>query len=64
VGGQWRVQHGLADWTLSRSYVHGQREDLTKRVELFAARIAARAQAGGVDEIVCIGHSMGAILLI
>jgi len=64
LGRRWRVQHGLADWTFSRAYAHGQRPDMTKRVEQFAARIAARAQAGGVDEIVCIGHSVGAILLI
>src|SRR5258708_11456196 len=64
VGRRLWLQHGLADWAFSRSYVHGGRQDIDERVRLFADRIAARAFAGDVDENVCIGHSMGAILLI
>lgn len=64
VGRRWRVQHALADWTFSRAYAYGERKDMARRVASFAARIAARVQAGDVDEIVCIGHSMGAIPLI
>jgi len=64
VGRRWRVRHGLADWSFSRAYAYGERQDMAMRVASFAARIAARMQAGDVDEIVCIGHSMGAIPLI
>jgi hypothetical protein len=63
--GKWlRVQQGFADWMFSSGYVYGQRRDIAERVEAFAARIAACAREVEVEEIVLIGHSMGAILLI
>ena len=64
LGIRWRVQQCLAIWIFSRDYVHGKRPDLEERIEAFASRIGGRARAGGVDEIVCVGHSIGAILLI
>jgi hypothetical protein len=63
--GKWlRAQQGLADWMFSRDYLYGRRRDVKARIEAFAARIAACARAREADEIVLIGHSLGAILLI
>jgi hypothetical protein len=63
--GKWlRAQQGLADWMFSRDYLYGRRRDVKRRIEAFAARIAACARAREADEIVLIGHSLGAILLI
>jgi hypothetical protein len=64
LGKRLRVQQGLADWMFSRDYLRGRRRDVEARIEAFAARIAACARAGEADEIVLIGHSLGAILLI
>jgi hypothetical protein len=64
LGRRWRVQHCLAIWIFSRDYLLGKRPDVENRIDAFASRIAARCREGGVDEIVCVGHSIGTILLV
>jgi hypothetical protein len=64
LGKLWRVQQGLAVWAFARAHVHSKRPDIEERIAAFATRVAARALAGDVDEILCIGHSFGALLLI
>jgi hypothetical protein len=59
-GRRWRVVVGLADWIFARDYMYGRRPDIEARLDRFADRLLARVHAGDVDEIVIVGHSLGA----
>lgn len=61
-GRQWRVQQALDDWIFSWDYLHGRRPDLEARLDRFADDLIARSRNAAVDEIVIVGHSMGATL--
>jgi hypothetical protein len=61
-GRRWRVQQSLDDWIFSWQYVHGRRPDLDRRIELFAEQLVARVRDPALDEIILVGHSMGATL--
>ena len=63
-GRRWRVDQGLADWILARDYMRGCRPDIEARLDRFAARVIACAEAGSADEIVIVGHSLGASLVV
>ena len=63
-GRRWRVDQGLADWILARDYMRGRRPDVETRLDRFAARVVACAQAGSADEIVIVGHSLGATFVV
>ena len=63
-GRRWRVEQGLADWIFARDYMRGRRPDIEARLERFADRLVACAQASAVDEIVIVGHSLGAIFVV
>jgi hypothetical protein len=61
----WRrpINHVFDDWIFSRQYVYGQRPKMDARVDEFAKVIAARAGKADVDEIVIVGHCLGAALV-
>src|SRR5262245_33002119 len=61
-GRQWRVLQGLDDWIFSLEYVHGRRPDLDARLDNFAERLIASTRDSSLDEIVVVGHSIGATL--
>jgi hypothetical protein len=63
-GRRWRVEQGLADWIFARDYMRGRRPDIEARLDRFAERLVARARAGTADEIVIVGHSLGATLVV
>ena len=63
-GRRWKLQHALDDWILARAYLHGQRSDVQSRLEAFSERLARRVKEGGVDEIVIVGHSLGALFAV
>jgi hypothetical protein len=63
-GRRWRVEQGLADWIFARDYMRGRRFDIEDRLDRFAERVVACAAAGAVDEIVIVGHSLGASLVV
>ncbi len=63
-GGRWRVEQGLADWILARDYMRGCRPDIEARLDRFAERLVACVRAGAADEIVIVGHSLGASLVV
>ena len=63
-GRRWRVEQGLADWILARDYMRGRRPDIEARLDRFAERLVASAKAGRADEIVIIGHSLGATFVV
>lgn len=52
----------LDDWLFAYELVHRSRPGLDARLDLFAKDIASRLCAGGVDEIVFSGHSLGCAL--
>jgi pimeloyl-ACP methyl ester carboxylesterase len=61
-GRRWRVRQSLDDWIFSWQYVHGRRPDLDQRTQSFAERLLARVRDPALDEILLVGHSMGATL--
>lgn len=52
----------LDDWLFAYELVHRSRPGLDERLDLFAKDVATRLRAGGVDEIVFSGHSLGCAL--
>jgi hypothetical protein len=63
-GRRWGVQHALDDWIFSWQIIHGRRPDVDARIEQFANALVARSRVGGLDEIIVVGHSMGASLVL
>ena len=61
-GRRWRVEQMLDDWIFAREYLHGRRGDIDARIDSFAQTLVARAHEAGIDEIVLVGHSLGAML--
>ena len=55
------MQQLLDDWIFARDYLYGRRPDAEARLDEFAEALVARVRAGGVDEIVIAGHSLGAM---
>jgi pimeloyl-ACP methyl ester carboxylesterase len=63
-GRRWRVQQGLDDWIFSWDYLYQRRPDVDARLNRFADELVAQARHNAVDEIVIVGHSLGATLAI
>lgn len=57
------INHVFDDWIFSREFVYGQRPQMEKRIDAFAARIVERARRADVEEIVIAGHCLGAALV-
>lgn len=52
----------LDDWTFSSAYVHGGYPALDRKLDAIAKEIDAAARNSQVDEIVVVGHSLGAVI--
>lgn len=52
------------DWAFARTYIRGGEPVLEQRLDRIARELSAAARAGDVDEIIVIGHSLGAVLAI
>ncbi len=63
-GRKWRTDQALADWIFARDFMYGRRGDVEQRLDGFARRIAAAAQANDADEILVVGHSLGATMAV
>src|SRR5262249_29389231 len=59
-GRRLRVQQGLDDWIFSFEYVHDRRPDVEARLNRFAETLVAGTRDTALDEIIIVGHSMGA----
>jgi hypothetical protein len=59
-GRRLRVQQGLDDWIFSYDYVHDRRPNVEARLDRFAEALVAGTRDTALDEIVVVGHSMGA----
>jgi len=63
-GRRWRIYQAFDDWILSLDYIYAKRAALETRLDQFAKRIVSAAIHGTADEIVIIGHSLGATFAI
>jgi Lipase (class 3) len=63
-GRRWRIYQAFDDWILSLDYVYGVRSDLMLRLDQFAERIASSPRENKFDEIIVVGHSLGATFAI
>jgi len=52
------------DWTFARDYIRHPPPTLIDRLDRLAAEIVAAARTGEVDEVVVLGHSLGAVLAV
>ena len=63
-GRRWRVEQLLDDWICAHDYLRGRRADIDARLDRFAETLIAQVRAGAEDEIVLVGHSLGAMLVL
>jgi hypothetical protein len=63
-GGSWRVEQALADWIFARDYMNGRRKDFDALLDRFADRLVACAQRPDCDEVIVVGHSLGATVAV
>ena len=63
-GRRWRVLQALDDWHFSWDFLHGRRPDMEARLDRFARQLAEAARDTQFDEIVVVGHSLGATMAV
>jgi pimeloyl-ACP methyl ester carboxylesterase len=61
-GRRWRIRQAFADWIFARAFMYRRRQAMDARLDEFAQRLVERVRAGGCDEIVIVGHSLGATM--
>ncbi len=54
----------LDDWVFSWDYLHGRRPDMEARLDQFARQLVTSARDTQFDEIVVVGHSLGATMAV
>ncbi|MBL8567780.1 MAG: hypothetical protein JNK84_01725 [Phreatobacter sp.] len=64
ASGRLHLNYMLSDWIFARDMMRRRRPKIEARAEAFAAEIAAGVGAGDVDEVVVIGHSLGAAWMV
>ena len=65
--GPWRWLHLdmlFDDWIFARDYVRSGNANLEKRLDSLGQEIVVAARSSGADEIVVVGHSLGAALAV
>jgi len=65
--GPWRWLHVgdlFDDWIFSREYIRCGNSDIEQRLDRSAAELVAAASNSAADEILVIGHSLGAVLAV
>jgi len=60
LGRRWRLHQALDDWILSLDYIRQSRGDVKARITQFADLISNAANRDSADEILVVGHSLGA----
>jgi hypothetical protein len=60
LGGRWRLHQALDDWIMSLDYIQKRRDDLKARISHFADLISNAASDKSADEVLIVGHSLGA----
>jgi hypothetical protein len=64
IGPKRRINHILDDAIFTHQFLYGQKSEIDKRLSDFAGLIAKTVRAAEVDEILIVGHSLGAALSI
>lgn len=64
AGRRMMLNHLLDDWIFSSRYLRREDPILSPRLERLAGDLVAGARGGGFDEVVVIGHSLGAVLAV
>jgi hypothetical protein len=67
LAGPWRWLHLgdlFDDWIFSREYIRCGNSGIEQRLDRLAAELVAAASNSAVDEILVIGHSLGAVLAV
>lgn len=63
-GRRWRVEQAVADWIFAREYMHGRNKDFDALLDRFADRLLACMQRTDCDEVIVVGHSLGATVAV
>lgn len=63
-GRDWRLHQALDDWDLARNYLHDKTPLLDRRLDEFAEVLVAAVRSGAYDEVILVGHSLGATLML
>ncbi len=63
-GRHWRVLQALDDWHFSWDFLHGRRPDMEARLDQFARQLVTSARDTQFDEIIVVGHSLGATMAV
>jgi hypothetical protein len=58
------MHHLFVDWIFSWEFVRGRRPDMEARLDRFADKLVARAREAQAEEIVIVGHCLGAGLVV
>jgi hypothetical protein len=67
LAGPWRWLHLgnlFDDWIFSREYIQHGNSEIEQRLDRLAAELVAAASSSAADEILVIGHSLGAVLAV
>jgi hypothetical protein len=67
LAGPWRwLQLGnlFDDWIFSREYIRCGNPEIEQRLDKLAAELVAAASSSAADEILVVGHSLGAVLAV
>jgi hypothetical protein len=67
LAGPWRWLHLgdlFDDWIFSREYIRCVNSEIEQRLDRVAAELVAAASNSAADEILVIGHSLGAVLAV
>jgi len=67
LAGPWRWLHIdtlFDDWIFSREYIRSGNSTIDKKLERFAAEIVAAARSSNADELLVVGHSLGAVIAV
>jgi hypothetical protein len=67
LAGPWRWLHIdtlFDDWIFSREYVRSGSSTIEQRLDRFATEIVAAARSSNADELLVVGHSLGAVIAV
>jgi len=63
-GRDWRLHQALDDWDLARDYLADRTPQLDARLDRFAGVLVDEVRSGRHDEVLLVGHSLGATLML
>lgn len=64
AGRRLHLDYMLSDWIFARDMIRRRRPSIEARAQAFCAEIAGALRAGEADEVVVLGHSLGAAWMV